>query len=253
MWRVSPGFRWRPSGDGGFFDRVRSTSRSARPSATRLKTLRHGLRRVLRAAVIVLSRRHDEMQDSPIKFTPGEVLTYYSARIPHLKGVGAELRGPCPVHQGKRDSFAVNANTGEAFCHSQCGQGWDMIGLERQLTDVRFADAKDAVFQIVGRQAVNGRPSPKRPRIVATYDYTDEAGQLLYQAVRMDPKDFRQRRPNGNGGWVWKLKGVRPVLYRLPAVLRRGTETVFVCEGEKDVHAIEGLGLLATCNPLGAG
>jgi putative DNA primase/helicase len=193
------------------------------------------------------------MQDSPIKFTPGEVLTYYSARIPHLKGVGAELRGPCPVHQGKRDSFAVNANTGEAFCHSQCGQGWDMIGLERQLTDVRFADAKDAVFQIVGRQAVNGRPSPKRPRIVATYDYTDEAGQLLYQAVRMDPKDFRQRRPNGNGGWVWKLKGVRPVLYRLPAVLRRGTETVFVCEGEKDVHAIEGLGLLATCNPLGAG
>lgn len=40
-----------------------------------------------------------------------------------------------------------------------------------------------------------------RPRIVATYDYTDEAGTLLYQSVRYDPKDFKQRRPDGKGGW----------------------------------------------------
>jgi putative DNA primase/helicase len=32
---------------------------------------------------------------------------------------------------------------------------------------------------------------------VAAYDYHDENGKLLYQVVRFEPKDFRQRRPNG--------------------------------------------------------
>src|SRR5208282_4338470 len=57
-----------------------------------------------------------------------------------------------------------------------------------------------------------------KPRIVARYDYHDEAGKLLFQCVRFEPKDFRQRRPYPQkpGGWVWNLKGVRRVLYRLP-------------------------------------
>src|SRR6516164_5451789 len=36
--------------------------------------------------------------------------------------------------------------------------------------------------------------------IVATYDYADESGAPLFQVVRLVPKDFRQRRPNGTGG-----------------------------------------------------
>ena len=53
---------------------------------------------------------------------------------------------------------------------------------------------------------------PERRKIVAIYDYRDEEDNLLYQNVRYEPKDFRQRRPNGNGGWIWKLNGVRRVL-----------------------------------------
>ena len=34
-------------------------------------------------------------------------------------------------------------------------------------------------------------------RIVETYDYDDEDGKLLYQVVRYEPKDFRQRKPDG--------------------------------------------------------
>jgi len=45
--------------------------------------------------------------------------------------------------------------------------------------------------------------SAREPRqvhnIVATYDYRDEAGELLYQVVRTDPKGFFQRRPDGDG------------------------------------------------------
>ena len=55
----------------------------------------------------------------------------------------------------------------------------------------------------------------------ATYDYTDEAGKLLFQVVRFTPKEFRQRRPDGNGGWIWKLGNTRRVLYRLPEVIAR--------------------------------
>jgi uncharacterized protein (DUF927 family) len=125
-----------------------------------------------------------------------------------------------------------------------------------ELTGADFKTARAEVFRIVGRlEASNGgRDQPRvRPRIVKTYDYANETGALLYQTVRYDPKDFKQRRPDGRGGWVWNLKGVRLVLYRLPELLKRLTETVFICEGEKDVHALEALGLLATCNPMGAG
>jgi putative DNA primase/helicase len=124
-----------------------------------------------------------------------------------------------------------------------------MIGLERELTGVSFATARDVIFGIVGRSNKRSPPS----QTVAAYDYTDEAGERLFQTVRLEPKDFRQRRPDGKGGWTWNLKGVRLVLYRLPELLKRASDTVFICEGEKDVHSVEGLGLLATCNPMGAG
>jgi putative DNA primase/helicase len=91
--------------------------------------------------------------------------------------------------------------------------------------------------------------------IVAAYDYTDESGELLYQVVRFAPKDFRQRRPDGNGGWEWKLDGVRRVPYRLPRILEAVArdEDILVVEGEKDVEVLERLGIAATCNPGGAG
>ena len=192
-----------------------------------------------------------------VHFSPAEVKTYHAVRVPGLKPAGTELRGPCPIHNGVRDSFAVDPSTGYGYCHSQCKRGWDMIGLEQELTGSGFATARDAVFRIVGRPETQneGRglsPSP-RPRIVATYDYTDEDGRLLSQTVRMEPKDFKQRRPNGKGGWIWNINGVRLVLYRLPELVKRRTDTVYFCEGEKDVHALESLGLLATCNPMGAG
>lgn len=36
--------------------------------------------------------------------------------------------------------------------------------------------------------------------VVATYDYTNDSGELLYQVVRLELKSFRQRRPDGKGG-----------------------------------------------------
>jgi len=91
-------------------------------------------------------------------------------------------------------------------------------------------------------------------RMVATYDYTDVDGKLLYQVVRFEPKGFKHRRPDGAGGWLWNLKGVKPVLYRFPEVLQAVTkgQTIYICEGEKDSDNLAKLGLIATTNNGGA-
>jgi hypothetical protein len=99
------------------------------------------------------------------------------------------------------------------------------------------------------------------------YDYTDEFGGLLSQAVRKPGKKFVYRRPKGQAiklawadnewkvdGWIYNLNGVRRVLYRLPEVLeavRRG-DTVWIAEGEKDADSLVAAGVTATTNPMGA-
>ncbi len=80
---------------------------------------------------------------------------------------------------------------------------------------------------------------------------------MLFQVVRKSGKQFRQRRPDGNGGWVegsGALNGVRRVLYNLPAVQGAVSAggTVYIAEGEKDVDALVDAGVVATCNPGGA-
>ncbi len=91
-------------------------------------------------------------------------------------------------------------------------------------------------------------------KVVEAYPYRDASGALLFEVVRFDPKGFRQRRPDGKGGWIWSLGDTPRVLYRLPELLAADKAGwVFVCEGEKDVDNVRALGLTATCNPGGAG
>ena len=120
--------------------------------------------------------------------------------------------------------------------------------------DQKFGHQERSVDQTLG-QHVNGAGSGTRPRIVATYDYTDETGELLFQVCRFEPKTFRQRRPDGKGGWIWNLEGVARVLYRLPALLEAIAleRRVFIVEGEKDVVTLADLGIPATTNAMGAG
>jgi RecA-family ATPase len=84
------------------------------------------------------------------------------------------------------------------------------------------------------------------PRVVATYPYVTADGELLYEVQRLDPKDFRQRRPLPGGGYAYKLGDVQRVFYRLPELLKFPDATVFLCEGEKDTDRLMSLGLIAT-------
>jgi putative DNA primase/helicase len=93
------------------------------------------------------------------------------------------------------------------------------------------------------------------PEIVATYQYRNMAGETVHETIRYSPKDFRQRRPDGQGNYIWDLKGIETVLFRLPeitAAMAKGTP-VFITEGEKDCLNLVKLGLEATTSAQGAG
>ena len=148
----------------------------------------------------------------------------------------------CPAHEDRKPSLSVTEGAdGHALIHCQAGCAPEAVLSKLGLT---WSD----LF------AGNGA-GPMRPEIVAEYDYVDEEGKVLYQVVRYEPKDFRQRRPDGNGGRVWNMDGTRRVPYRLPNVIATAEKggLIYVVEGEKDVHAIELAGGVATCNPGGAG
>jgi DNA primase len=153
------------------------------------------------------------------------------ARAIEARRSGSCWMAKCPGHDDNNPSLSIREVDGKVLlhCHAGCTQG-----------DVIDALKVRGLWQL---------ERTENPRIVATYDYTDEHGNLLYQAVRYQPKDFKQRRPDGRGGWTWK-KGTRQVLYRLPEVLE--APIVLVVEGERDVETLREYGFVATTNAGGA-
>jgi AAA domain-containing protein len=159
--------------------------------------------------------------------------------LPRLKGVkrqGPQWIARCPTHDDEKASLSIaEGREGKVLvhCHAGCTPEVVLSALNIQ-TNGHHANG-------------NGR------REVAVYPYQDEHGKELFQAVRFDPKDFRQRQKTNNG-YVWNLNGVRRVLYHLPQLLASDPGGfVQICEGEKDVESAERLGFVATCNALGAG
>ena len=97
------------------------------------------------------------------------------------------------------------------------------------------------------------KPKEKQKRKqVASYDYITQAGELLFQVIRYEPKDFRQRAPDGDG-WKWSVKHLKELVpYRLPQLLE-SDKAIFICEGEKDADNLAQLGVTATTFAQGAG
>lgn len=115
--------------------------------------------------------------------------------------------------------------------------------------------AGGGVVDLCARAGIGARPDQQTNNATITYDYKDEKNNLLFQVVRQPGHKFRQRKPDGHGGWIWNLQGVRRVLYRLPELVGASPAdaVAFVCEGEKDTDNLRRLGVVATTNPGGAG
>lgn len=161
--------------------------------------------------------------------------------LPDVRKNGSGWSARCPAHDDQRASLSISeGEDGRVLlhCHAGCAPETLCNALGFNLSDL-FAAATTS----------NGHP-----RIIKTYDYCQADGSLLFQVVRFEPKDFRQRRPDGNGGWIWNLRNTPRVLYRLPELLTAiPDDWVFVVEGEKDADRLAALGMVATTCPQGAG
>lgn len=154
---------------------------------------------------------------------------------------------------GSRGSLAVHiagARAGTWHDHEN-GDGGGVLALVTRETGRQNGDA---VAWLRENGLVEAQPANGERHLIATYSYTNADGRALFQVLRYSPKDFRQRRPDGNGGWEWSLRGVERALYRLPEILRAApAATIFVTEGEKDADALAERRLVATTAPGGAG
>lgn len=162
-------------------------------------------------------------------------LTEFVDRLQKAEKKGGKYMALCPAHDDKEQSLSITANQKAIAIHCFAGCKPEDIVKAMGLT------MKDLFFDA----------KPRAPEIVKTYDYKDEASNLLFQVCRMQPKSFRQRRPDGAGGWDWSTKGVRKVLYHLPDIIRAVDEVYFV-EGEKDCDNLWDCGLVSTTSPGGA-
>jgi hypothetical protein len=163
---------------------------------------------------------------------------------------GREIRFLCPAHEDTNPSARWSRTKATWYCDvCQKGGGWRDLARRLGLHTPRSSTPAP------------GAPTPPLPsrrerrNIAAAHPYTDAAGNLLYEVLRLTPKAFACRRPDASGGWIWNLQAVERVLYRLPDLLAAiaRDELVFLVEGEKDADALAALGFTATTQAGGAG
>jgi P4 family phage/plasmid primase-like protien len=188
----------------------------------------------------------------------------------------------CPVCGGTEDEDPRGNGT---RCHGFIGDGYIHCTREEFASGCKFHTGSQTYsHRLKGKcrcgtkhnpgDVPNGKPKTakaKKPKTlvdfahpVAIYPYEEPDGSAVRFQVRrlnvLDPagkvvdKSFRPYRPSGKGGWLLGMGQVETIPYRLPQLLAADPdEPVWICEGEKDVDNLRALGLVATCNPGGAG
>ena len=179
----------------------------------------------------------------------GDLSQHMRAVATHLLGApNAALSKYTELRFGTHGSLSVDLTRGTFYDHEN-NFGGGVLALVEQQVGRKGAEAVSWLHDELGIETNDGN----RRKIVAAYDYRDEHGDLLFQVVRYEPKGFRQRKPDGAGGWEWSTKGVLQVPYQLRELLDANDCTIFVVEGEKAADALRERGLVATCSQGGAG
>ena len=165
--------------------------------------------------------------------------------------INERMSKPEELRFGTNGSMAINLKAGTFYDHENCAGG-GVLELIKHKTGKANGEAIEwlkAEYGIIEGNTTKTQSSEKS-KIVKTYDYCDPSGKLVYQGVRLEPKSFFQRRPDGNGGYIKSIKGVVQVPYRLPDFIE--CDSVVIVEGEKDADRLLKLGIPATTNSGGA-
>lgn len=126
----------------------------------------------------------------------------------------------CPGHDDRKPSLSVKLGDHTILLH-------DFGGCNRaQILAVLNLSEKDLYL--------NG--NSQSTKVIAEYRYCDESNKLLYIKERLQPKSFRFKVPDENGGFRYRLNGVSQTLFSLQnrrRLLEAGCKFAVVVEGEK--------------------
>ena len=152
--------------------------------------------------------------------------------VEEIKGRPGNWKARCPAHKDKNPSLYITLLNDDSIvihCFAGCEPKAIMEAIGKDLSCL-YLDTGEAKRK-PGRPRKEVEEKEKEKDIEATYDYTDAEGNLVFQVVRYKPKDFRQRRPDGKGGWIKNLEGITPMLYHLPELapaISEGVEIIIV-------------------------
>ncbi len=189
------------------------------------------------------------MKNKILNHFSGNLKSFFEKYLQNIKPIGGdEYQALCPFHQDSNPSLSVNVQTGKYYCHG-CGKKGDIFHFYGKISNL---DTRRDFSKILKGISDDFGVSweQQKSRVIKTYDYHGADGNLLFQVCRMEPKDFRQRQPGNNGKWTWNLKGIEPVLYRLPEISK--ANEILIVEGEKDADNLSNIGFTATTSPMGA-
>ena len=157
-------------------------------------------------------------------------MTAYARLVDQLRDDGRKVtesrpgqaQAQCPAHEDRAPSLSLTKIEGQVLVHCHAGCETEDVATALGLS------MRDLFDEPTG----------------AKYDYADPTGTVLRTVSRTPDKKFRQS---------GQTKGPS-TLYRLPQVIDAVADdrVVYVVEGEKDVHAIESMGAVATTAPMGA-
>jgi putative DNA primase/helicase len=188
---------------------------------------------------------------------------YLLLRGATLEGNGAERRGFClsVSHNDNDPSCDYNVVKNTFHCKSCEKQGG---ALDLPVVAAKAADRKASLRYLKDKGLVEPSTESNVWASANTiYSYQDAAGVVVYEVGRWNlsggGKQFRQRVPDGRGGYNTKahcLDGVARVPYRLPElaahISTKPDVPVYVVEGEKDANNLGASGATVTTNAQGA-
>ncbi|MFW5415432.1 DUF3987 domain-containing protein [Nocardiopsis sp. CNT-189] len=179
-----------------------------------------------------------------------EALETYGSTV---RGSGNQLSAQCPAHDDRDPSLSAGYRDGKVLltCHTGCPVEDIVDSLGLTMADL---------FDDTDRPGCDHKGFPGTGAstfdLIASYDYTDQAGEVLYTQQRFRCRVCAEKtfRPRDAATGRLGLPDAR-VLYNLPAVLDQAATggTVYVVEGEKDADRLNAMGLVATTAVNGAG
>ena len=179
------------------------------------------------------------------------ISAYAETVATHYWGQPTARRGH-ELRWGTHGSKSLDLKKGTWFDHEN-NEGGGVIDLVRKMEGAGLASIPDVLERRFGLAKQTQKALQPARYLAKCYDYYNADGELAYQVQRFEPKTFRQRQPDGKGGWINNMNGVEALPYNLPAIMLNPNKTIFIVEGEKCADKLATLGAIATTSHGGAG